>query len=466
MVQFLFILGKNWQFCLCELVFVLKHLVPDFQISVYSKNACLVDFPTKGVNGVPVETLQFYLGGTQKIAWVTGQYPVSDFVAAFPAENVEAGQLIEWRSRLEQFLKKQILTQFGPVQKVRYFFAHSIYPENFSNEFYRKSLHFIIPYLNNTTEEILKREGAGKIESYRYPDEPLQAGTLNPIFPHHVMRYNLLTPTRGEVVWAMFGHTIAVGRTFAVTDPNFQKTLDEERPFHRFEGSVPPKVAKAMLNFTIQGIKKPRSTIPPIVFDPFCGSGTFLLFGLLFELGVYGSDTDLACVEGTRANLAWFCKREEFPSQDWIDRVRNIAVKDVPKQFPDLHPDAIVTEPFLIPHYREAPTAGDVKTAFQKTALPGYRDLLTMAAHILPSGGRLCCSFPVVRCAGGELMQLYSHLQKNIPEQFEQINPCARVQAGNESSQSTATPTSSLALLLRQKNQFVSREIHVFQKRE
>ncbi len=86
MVQFLFILGKNWQFSLCELVFVLKHLCPDFQIAAYSKNACLVDFPHKSVNAIPVETLQFYLGGTQKIAWVTGQYPISDFVAAFPAE--------------------------------------------------------------------------------------------------------------------------------------------------------------------------------------------------------------------------------------------------------------------------------------------------------------------------------------------------------------------------------------------
>ncbi len=465
MVQYLFILGKNWQFSLCELVFVLKHLCPDFQIIAYSKNACLVDFPHMGVNAVPVETLQFYLGGTQKIVWVTGQYNAANFMAAFPADTENGSQFIQDRSRLEEFWKKQVLTIFAKVQKSRYFFAHSFYPENFSNEFYRKSLQYIIPYLNTITEEILRREGATKVISYRYPDEPLHAGTLNPIFPHHVLRYKLLTPTRGEIVWAMFGQTIAVGRTFAVTDPNFQKQIDEERPFHRFEGSVPPKVAKAMLNFAIHGIKKMDSKLP-VVFDPFCGSGTFLLFALLFELDVYGSDTDPACVEGTRANLAWFCKRENFLSQNWTDRVRNIAVKDVPNQVPDLHPDAIVTEPFLIPHYREAPTIGDVKDAFQKITLPGYRDLLAMADQMLLTGGRLCCSFPVVRCSGGQLIQLYPQLQKNMPTQLEEINPCARVQSGKDSSQSVATPTNSLALLLRQKNQFVSREIHLFQKRK
>jgi hypothetical protein len=463
MTQFLFILGKNWQFSLCELVFVLKHLCLGFEIVAYSKNACLVDFPHKSVNAVPVETLQFYLGGTQKIAWVTGQYDVPNFVAAFPVEMDDGSQFIEQRSRLEQFLKKQVLTLFGPVQKTRYFFAHSIYPENFSSEFYQKSLQFVIPYLNNATEEILRKEGATKVTSYRYPEEPMRAGTLNPIFPHHVLRYNLLTPTRGEIIWALFGHTVAVGRTFAVTDPNYQKQLDEDRPFHRFEGSIPPKFAKAMLNFGIHGLKTSHSSAP-IAFDPFCGSGTFLIFARLFELEVYGSDIDPACVEGSQANLAWFCKREDFPSCDWATRVRHVAVKDVPLQFPDLHPDAIVTEPFLVPPYREAPQIRDVKEIFQKTALPGYRDLFNLATQILPPTGRVCCSFPVIRCSGGEFVQLYPQVKADLPSQLKEMNPCAKIVARKERSPAVATPSPALGLLVRQKNQFVSREIRLFEK--
>src|SRR4030043_55280 len=108
MAQFLFILGKNWQFALCELIFVLKHLCPGAQIHVYSKSACLVDFPQQSVNTVPVDILQFYLGGTQKIAWVTGQYPAADFTAAFPSELLDASQLAQARSKLERFLKKQL----------------------------------------------------------------------------------------------------------------------------------------------------------------------------------------------------------------------------------------------------------------------------------------------------------------------------------------------------------------------
>jgi len=463
MVQFLFILGKNWQFSLCELAFVLKHLCPGAQIQVYSKSACLVDFPNQSVNAVPVETLQFYLGGTQKIAWVTGQYPTADFVAAFPAELNDAGQLGQDRNQLEWFLKKQLPSIFGRVQKIRYFFAHSIYPESFASEFYRKSVQFVIPYLNNATEEYLTKGGATKVTSYRYPQEPLQAGTLNPIFPHHVLRYNLLTPNRAEIIWALFGHTVAVGRTFAVTDPNFLKKIDEERPFHRFEGSIPPKFAKAMLNFAIHGVQHPSSQTL-ITFDPFCGSGTFLLFALLFELEVYGSDADPASVEGSRANLAWFCKQEKLPSRDWVSQIRTVSARDVPEAFPDFHPDAIVTEPFLLPPYRDVPNVRDVKLDIQKTTLPGYRDLFALAARILPVGGRLCCSFPVVRCESGEIIQVFSMLGSELLPNLQQINPCAGFQRGIAGSKDSSVTQSPLGLLFRQKNQVVTREIRVFQK--
>src|SRR5271157_3411343 len=277
MVQFLFILGKNWQFSTCELTFVLRALCPTARIVEASKTACLVNFPKQRAAEVPIEDLQFYLGGIQKIAYVTGRLPRADFQEAFPPDLRHASAFRTQRARLEEFLQTQVPKIFGPVQPSRYFFAHSVYPEEYVSEFYQASIQHIIPFLTEKFEELLKTAGAVKVGSYRYPAEPLRAGTLNPIFPHHVLRYKLLGPTRAEIIWAMFPDKVVVGRTFTVTDPNYLQAIDEERPFRRFEGSLPPKYAKALLNFATQGLTlQPKERLQ--LFDPFCGSGTILLF--------------------------------------------------------------------------------------------------------------------------------------------------------------------------------------------
>jgi tRNA G10 N-methylase Trm11 len=64
-------------------------------------------------------------------------------------------------------------------------------------------------------------------------------------------------------------------------------------------GMMPPKLAQILLNLTGVG---------GVVWDPFCGSGTLVMEGLLAGKKMIGSDLDPARVEGARRNEAWLKK--------------------------------------------------------------------------------------------------------------------------------------------------------------
>jgi SAM-dependent methyltransferase len=355
---------------------------------------------------------------------------------------------------LEQFLEAQIPKIFGPIQPSRYFFAHSVYPEEYVNEFYKSSIQHIIPFLTEKLEEQLKSAGAVRVGSYRYPTEPLHAGTLNPIFPHHVLHYKLLGPTRAEIIWALFPGQVVVGRTFTVTDPNYLQAIDEERPFRRFEGTLPPKYAKALLNFGTQGLKLPPKTRLRL-YDPFCGSGTTLLFGVLFEFSVYGSDIDPACVAGTRANLAWYAARDKFPPQDWTAQVLASDANDAQETYSGHTFHAIVSEPILLPYYRRPPPAHQVKADIDAKVVPGYRALFQLAVTLLEPGGRLCCTFPVVDTRERGTVRAFLALRVSIPPSLDEL----------AISSTGIDRGSSGGFLLYEKTENVSREIHLFQKK-
>ena len=57
---------------------------------------------------------------------------------------------------------------------------------------------------------------------------------------------------------------------------------------------IPPKLARTMINLAV-GENDPKSIT---VFDPFCGTGTILMEGLMVGVTVMGSDLDHEAVHG------------------------------------------------------------------------------------------------------------------------------------------------------------------------
>jgi len=181
-----------------------------------------------------------------------------------------------------------------------------------------------------------------------------------------------------------------VGETVKVTDPFELKKLDVERPVQKPILSIPPRLARIMVNLT--EIRKGS------FLDPFCGIGTVLQEFVLQGLNAYGSDRDEGQVRAAKKNLAWL--RKEF-------RIKNSArlkVCDARKLgccFRQLF-DAIVTEPYLGKPLRRNPGRGEaIKLANELDRF--YYPVFESFADVLKRNGRVVFVFPAYRLSDGRI---------------------------------------------------------------
>ncbi len=96
-----------------------------------------------------------------------------------------------------------------------------------------------------------------------------------------------------------------IGKTVAVQDIDAYSKRDYEKPFRSMQmGMLPPKLAQILINLT--GVKGK-------IWDPFCGSGTLVMEGLLMGHDMLGSDIHQKHIEGAKKNVAWL--KKEFDTK-------------------------------------------------------------------------------------------------------------------------------------------------------
>lgn len=96
-----------------------------------------------------------------------------------------------------------------------------------------------------------------------------------------------------------------LGGTVAVQDIDAYSKRDYEKPFRDMQmGMLPPKLAQILINLT--GTKGK-------IWDPFCGSGTLIMEGLLMGREMVGSDIDPARIEGAKKNAEWLMSNFQLP---------------------------------------------------------------------------------------------------------------------------------------------------------
>jgi tRNA G10 N-methylase Trm11 len=133
-------------------------------------------------------------------------------------------------------------------------------------------------------------------------------------------------------------------QTLAVQDIDDWTLRDREKPYaDRRKGMLPPKVGRMMVNIGLGELKK-HSDAAPVIYDPFCGTGTILLEAAMSGHQVVGSDLDMDAVKGATLNLEWL--GETYDMSVNYSVFQSDATKAEPDQF-DSQPNVIVTEPFL-----------------------------------------------------------------------------------------------------------------------
>ena len=186
---------------------------------------------------------------------------------------------------------------------------------------------------------------------------------------------------------------IILAQTAAVQSIKAWVSRDRHKPYsNRRKGMLPPKVARMMVNLALGQLGADQKE--PLIYDPFCGTGTILMEAALSGCKVVGSDIDRQAVAGSQDNLAWLAKEtHSLPqTQFFVHDISEPYHKKPGSELAQLagHVQAIITEPFM---GRPKPRTHDLPNIFrglEKLYLGTFKNLKPLLAH----GGVVVFIFP------------------------------------------------------------------------
>lgn len=285
MLQYLFVLGRKSDLSFQEI----EAILPDFN-KEYENQYLILNSETE----LEIEKLMSRLGGTIQIGKVIGEI----------AEKGLVGLISDF-----------LIEKYPESSKIKFGISTVNLP-----------VRILARLLLDVKKRLKKAEKAGRFVNKDFKNLSL------PILKSE----GFLKGKGSEILLVQKGNKFVVAETVAVQDIDAYSKRDYEKPFRDAKmGMLPPKLAQIMLNLAEV---KPGG----IIWDPFCGSGTVLMEGLLQGNRVIGSDIEEKNVAGTKQNLYWFCK-------EWnLAENYQVFQQDVTEQFPsDIVVEAVVCEGFL-----------------------------------------------------------------------------------------------------------------------
>ncbi len=165
----------------------------------------------------------------------------------------------------------------------------------------------------------------------------------------------------------------AIGKTVTIQNIDLYSKRDFDKPWRDAKiGMLPPKLAQILIN-----LAGPNTST---IYDPFCGTGTVLMEGLLMNKTVVGSDISPRLVDYSQKNCEWLEKEYET-SSDYKTFEKDAQLLEKDDILNAL--DAIITEGYLGPPLSSTPSPEKIAEIFAElTTL--HKNWLTNAYEITP----------------------------------------------------------------------------------
>ncbi len=320
-----FILGKNPELSLAEINHYLKNREIKFKILDFDKEIAIIEMPKVDENKVISD-----LGGTIKIS------------ENFASDN---------------------LKNFLDFRKSKIRIGLSVYPKN------RKIYEDISEKLKNQLREYDVKYIFISPKFYGHTD-----------LKHFEVLNKILKKNGVEIIYFSKRHNFF--KTIAVHDPSEFKIRDVGRPRQRTIYSIPPRLAKILINLSA----KPEGNL----LDPFCGIGTILQEAVLMNLTAIGIDNNPKCIKDAKENLDWI--KEKYGVSTKYELIQGDA-KELSKYFDEGSIDAIATEPYLGPPLKSKPNKKHAKKILNYLEAI-YLDFLVESRKILKNKGRISVVLP------------------------------------------------------------------------
>ncbi len=186
---------------------------------------------------------------------------------------------------------------------------------------------------------------------------------------------------------------IYLALTTDVHDPFGFQRRDTGRPVQRTIYSIPPRLARIMVNLALNG----KGTL----LDPFCGIGTIIQEAALAGDDIRGTDIDAEAVKGCLTNIKWLARENGLEMEEPDKKIFRWDVTELYRVFANGSMDAIATEPYLGPPLKRLPTEEEARrlvdelTGFYSKAFPPMGD-------VLKAGGRMAVVLPAIRTVSGD----------------------------------------------------------------
>lgn len=430
---FAFIPGKNWKLSLAELVSYLEARDHRFKITDLSKPFFAV------TSEKPLEpSIVMNLGGMIKAGRVLSYIPLETVEDAFFRGKRESLKEIE-----EIFSADCRISEIFNTSSKKCVYGVSLYFENLRYLRCSKAMQrFWGGYLKNELKALgVKARFMGFPRNRRLPQ-----------LTHVEVLKKRLIEESAEILFCIGRKRALVANTIAVHDPfEFQKR-DVERPVQRSIFSIPPRLARIMVNLS--------SCLPgKALLDPFCGVGTVLQEAMLIKAQVIGMDINPWCVKASDTNLDWL--KRNYRLCEGKGRIMQGDSRRLGDKVGESTVDCIVTEPDLGPPLRHFPTAQHARKLAARLA-PLYYDFLEGAYRVLKEGGRAVFVTPYIRTRKGEHVSLdiegkASALGFNLVHVFRK-----ELFADDAFAADELTKASSFVDMMERHK--IGREIHVFEK--
>ena len=290
----------------------------------------------------------------------------------------------------------------------------------------------------------------------------IDSGNLNPIFPHHVIKYQLLKPNRAEIILGITEEGIYFGRTYTTDEPNFKKKIDEERPNKEFKSAISPKLSIMMLNFLNLFENRESKKI----LDPFVGNGTIALFSVIEDFQIYGSDINKKKVSNTIQNIKWLQNELNIPQITNINqRFKVVDIKNLSMKFQEEFFDGIVTEPELGPFFTEKPYYTDGIELVETKLQPLYETTFREANKVLKSKSRICIIAPIISILDDSHDMRLNIEKMAINNNFRPIPLITAKRIINKSNQILQFNKSKIfSIMDAKRDQIVKRKLYVYEK--
>lgn len=308
-----FELGRKKELCLAELLSILG------KNTFVEKNLDTVVFRLPDFD---FQKLQDQLGGTIKIIRIFAEVDKPDLGSLKPV--------------LEKFLLANFQNQGGKI-------PFSISVLSYMN---RRAIN--IKELLNFSKKILKSLNLNS----RFVNKDFQSPKPSTIYKARVVEKGVDINIIQGAEKVLIGETVSIQNIDSYSKRDYDKPKKDARV-----GMMPPKLAQIMINLAGPQTK--------MIYDPFCGTGTILMEGMLLEKDVVGSDIEPRMTEFSRENCEWL--KKEFEAKNncriFTRDARFVSQKTLTEKV-----DAVITEGYLGNAVSKLPSDFEREKTFRELA--------------------------------------------------------------------------------------------------